>query len=179
MIVYHCQALPLQWGSISTVWVTRFHGYVVINNFQIICIIDISEIPSTVQMIALHALCNMHLTLLKSDRLSAYWCLVSTGPRNVNRTPSSWSSDWKPQWVTPQIAANLHKLLFAFMRCDWILSKKICNKSLCLFCLSCHLWTKSAISSLHMVWSSLANRLSTLLSPLHCIGWQMAQIGCW
>ena len=74
-------------------------------------------------------------------------------PTQCNRTPSSWSSDWKPQWVTPQIAANLHKLLFAFMRCDWILSKN-CNKSLCLFCLSCHLWTKSAISSLHMVWSS-------------------------
>ena len=83
MIVYHCQALPLQWGSISTVWVTRFHGYVVINNFQIICIIDISEIPSTVQMIAIHALCPMHITLLKSARLSAYWCLVSRRPRNV------------------------------------------------------------------------------------------------
>ena len=63
MIVYHCQALPLQRGSISIVRLTRFHGYVVINSFQIICINDKLEIPSTVQVMALLCLCILHLTL--------------------------------------------------------------------------------------------------------------------
>ena len=104
-------------------------------------------------MIALLCLCNMHLTLLKSDRLSAYWCLVSPRRRNVigHPVPGVLTGNLN-EW---HLRLQLTYKNFSLHSCVVIeFCKKNSNKSLCLFCLSCHLWTKSAISSLHMVWSS-------------------------